>query len=227
MCLQFGENLNNNILELVNSKTYLVFDFDGVILDSVGIKTDAFASLYAPFGKDVVTRVIAHHEKNMGLSRFKKFRYYHRNFLDKHLSDPEIEALSNEFSDLVLDKILTAKEIKGVFAFIEDKINSGKLCVINSATPEDELISIINQRNFTEYFQLILGSPLTKFENLEKIKAQFKCEYSDMVFFGDAVSDFEAAHKAGVDFVGLGINGGILGGNKYRCSLISDFDEIC
>lgn len=219
--------MNNNILELVNSKKYLVFDFDGVILDSVGIKTDAFASLYATFGTDVVSKVVAHHEKNMGLSRFKKFRYYHRNFLDKHLSNVEIEALNKEFSGLVLDKILAAKEIKGVFPFIENKISSGKLCFINSATPEDELISIINQRNFTKYFQLILGSPLTKFENLEKIKAQFKCKYSDMIFFGDAVSDFKAAHKAGVDFVGLGIKGGILGGSKYRCPLISDFDEIC
>lgn len=219
--------MKNNIVELVNSKKYLVFDFDGVILDSVGIKTDAFAALYATFGADVVTKVVAHHEKNGGVSRFKKFRHYHWKFLDKHLSNAEIEALNNEFSDLVLDKILTAKEIKGVFAFIEDKISSGKLCVINSATPEDELISIMNQRNFTKYFQSILGSPLTKLENLEKIKAQFKCEYSDMVFFGDAVSDFKAAHKAGVDFVGLGVKGGILGGSKYRCSLISDFDEIC
>ena len=51
--------------------------------------------------------------------------------------------------------------------------------------------------------------------------------FENMIFFGDAVSDFKAAHKAGVDFVGLGVKGGILGGSKYRCSLISDFDEIC
>ena len=219
--------MENNILELVNSKKYLVFDFDGVILDSVGIKTDAFAELYASFGKDIVTNVVAHHEKNGGVSRFKKSRYYHPEFLDQHLSNAEIEILSNKFSNLVLDKILSANEIKGFNTFIDGQISDGKVCIINSATPEDELIKIIKHRNLTKYFQSILGSPLTKFENLEKIKAQFKCEYSDMVFFGDAVSDFKAAHEAGVDFVGLGVEGGILGESKYRCSLISDFDEIC
>ena len=192
----------------------------------MGIKTDAFAALYAKFGTDVVNQVVAHHEQNGGVSRFKKFRHYHLEFLDQHLSNAKMEALNNEFSDLVFDKILTAKEINGVFAFIEDKISSGKLCVINSATPEDELILIMNQRSFTKYFHSILGSPLTKFENLEKIKARFKCEYSDMVFFGDAVADFEAATKAGVDFVGVGDEGSILSGGDYVCELISDFAEV-
>ena len=33
-------------LDLINSKKCIIFDFDGVIKDSVDVKTDAFAKLY-------------------------------------------------------------------------------------------------------------------------------------------------------------------------------------
>ena len=59
----------------------VIFDFDGVICESVGIKTDGFAMLYEPYGKDVVDKVIKHHLVNGGVSRFEKLRLYHKIFL--------------------------------------------------------------------------------------------------------------------------------------------------
>ena len=35
------------IQEIINQKSILVFDFDGVLADSVDIKADAFAELYS------------------------------------------------------------------------------------------------------------------------------------------------------------------------------------
>ena len=218
--------MKDKILRLVNSKSYLVFDFDGVILDSVGIKADAFASLYAEYGSDVVANVVSYHEKNGGMSRFEKFDYYHNKLLGCQISDSEIDILDIKFSKMVLDRILTAKEIKGAITFLERSVKDGKTCVINSATPEGELRSIVKQRRFAKYFDLVLGSPLTKVQNLSKIKSKINCEYSEMIFFGDAVSDFEAARLAGVDFVGVGEAGSILGRDKYECLLIPDFGEI-
>ena len=54
----------------------IVFDFDGVIAESVQVKTNAFAELYGPFGNDVVQKVISHHEANGGVSRYEKIKYY-------------------------------------------------------------------------------------------------------------------------------------------------------
>jgi phosphoglycolate phosphatase-like HAD superfamily hydrolase len=214
------------VRELVQVKKYIVFDFDGVILDTVKIKTQAFAQLYGAFGPAIVSKVVAHHEANGGLSRFRKFKYYHHEYLHRHLSNAEIDSMSNQFSDLVLGKILAAKEINGVFEFIESEITNGKTCAINSATPQAELMSIVRQRNLAKYFRLILGSPLTKAENLEKIREKFKCDFSDMIFFGDAVSDYEAARQTGIEFVGVGGQESILRNSNYDCTLISDFKDI-
>lgn len=218
--------MKDNVRKLVQVKKYIVFDFDGVILDTVKIKTQAFAQLYGAFGPAIVNKVVAHHEANGGLSRFRKFKYYHYEYLNRHLSNEEIDSMSNQFSDIVLGKILAAKEINGVFEFIESKITNGKACAINSATPQAELLSIVRQRNLAKYFRLILGSPLSKTENLEKIKEKFKCNFSDMIFFGDAVSDYEAARQTGIEFVGVGGQESILRNSNYDCTLISDFKDI-
>ena len=218
--------MKHNIRELVKVKKYIIFDFDGVILDTVGIKTQAFAQLYGAFGPAIVRKVVAHHEANGGLSRFRKFKYYHSEYMGQHLSNAEIDSMSNQFSDLVLGKVLDAKEINGVLEFIESEMANGKSCAINSATPQAEWMSIVKHRNLAKYCRLILGSPLTKAENLEKIRGEFKCEATDMIFFGDAVSDYEAARQTGIEFVGVGGQESILRNINYDCILISDFKDI-
>ena len=61
----------------------IIFDFDGVIAESVQVKSDAFAELYKPYGTEIVKKVVEHHEANGGMSRYEKIRFYHGSFLDK------------------------------------------------------------------------------------------------------------------------------------------------
>ena len=59
----------------------IIFDFDGVIAESVQVKTDAFMELYVLYGQDVVQKVTKHHEANGGMSRYEKIKYYHKTLL--------------------------------------------------------------------------------------------------------------------------------------------------
>ena len=72
---------NTLIFDLLKNKRLFAFDFDGVIVDSVNIKTEAFAEIYKPYGQKIVDRVINHHISNGGMSRFKKFKY-NKNYPD-------------------------------------------------------------------------------------------------------------------------------------------------
>ena len=58
------------------------FDFDGVILDSVDVKTKAFGKMFEAYGSDVQKEVVQYHLENCGVSRFEKFRYYYENILE-------------------------------------------------------------------------------------------------------------------------------------------------
>ena len=47
----------------------LIYDFDGVICDSVGLKTDAFVELYGAENESIQKLVREYHLANGGISR--------------------------------------------------------------------------------------------------------------------------------------------------------------
>ena len=96
----------------------IIYDFDGVICDSVDVKTKAFAQIYQQYGDEVVKKVINHHLENGGISRFKKFIHYHKEFLNLNLNERQLELLVNKFSDLVKLKVIESDYIKGAYNFI-------------------------------------------------------------------------------------------------------------
>ncbi len=53
----------------------IFFDFDGVIADSLDVKTNAFYRMYEPYGKDIAESVAKHHIANGGMSRFENSAY--------------------------------------------------------------------------------------------------------------------------------------------------------
>jgi len=111
-------------------------------------------------------------------------------------------ALSELFSNIVASRVILAQEINGAASFLSKYCKGNKKCIINSATPQKEIVEIVKQRSMSGYFSAVYGSPSTKVENLYKVLSAH--DVSKTVFFGDAKSDIEAAIKVGVNFVGVG-----------------------
>tara|TARA_Y100001970_G_scaffold143769_2_gene176660 strand:+ start:500 stop:1186 length:687 start_codon:yes stop_codon:yes gene_type:complete len=192
------------IVKILDTKSTFVFDFDGVLADSVNIKTLAFYELYKEYGESISSKVVEHHQANGGMSRFDKFKYYHGNFLNKDLRESDIEELSTKFSSLVKESVIKSPEIRGAEEFLKKNYLNEKLFFINSATPESEIKEIIKCRNMDHYFTQVFGSPKSKLDNLRAILSRYNIDITQIVFFGDALSDFDAANKLGCMFVGIG-----------------------
>ena len=192
------------IKQQVEQSKVLIFDFDGVIADSVEVKTVAFASMYEPYGMDVVDKVIDHHKNNGGMSRFEKFQYYHRTLLNIEVSQEIIDNLSTQFSKLVFNEVVSSSEIDSVTEFIEKYGVDERICVINSATPQIEIEKIIQARGMSKFFSSIFGSPSSKLDNISIILNKYSCRNEDVVFFGDSEADLMAAIQAKINFVGIG-----------------------
>ena len=215
---------NTLILDLLKNKKLFAFDFDGVIVDSVNIKTEAFAEIYKPYGQKIVDRVINHHINNGGMSRFSKFKYYHNNYLSENIDESEIESMSSKFSNIVVAKVISSQWIIGIIEFL-NKLKLKKIdCVIISATPKKELIQIVKARGIEKYFSLILGSPESKSSNLKHALDIRGVAKEDTIFFGDAMADWEASDKIGVQFVGVGDSiKNLLGEKKEDSYFIQNF----
>jgi beta-phosphoglucomutase-like phosphatase (HAD superfamily) len=190
-----------SLKSLINSKSIFIFDFDGVLVDSVEVKTEAFAALYEEYGTIVVDKVIQHHRLNGGMSRYEKFKHYHQNFFREKITKDQINILDKKFSNLVVNKVVNSPEIDGVTGFL-NKLHGNKKCFVNSATPTAEIKKIVQLREWGGYFTKIYGSPNSKIKNLNNILYYEKNKsIDDCVFFGDAESDFNAATYLGMDFV--------------------------
>ena len=74
----------------------IIFDFDGVLRVG-GCEDECFCMLYAEHGPDVVKRVVAYHQEHGGISRFQKFRHFHREFLGVELTSKAETDLGRRF----------------------------------------------------------------------------------------------------------------------------------
>lgn len=175
------------------------FDFDGVLAESVNIKTEAFRQMYLPFGKDIAFKVVKHHLENSGMSRFEKFKIY-QDWLGLESDAFKINELSSRFSDLVFNGVIDAPEVKGTNTFLE-KYFKKYSCLIISGTPTEEIKEIIVKRKMKKYFWGIYGSPEKKYVLTEYVIKKMNLTKSETVFVGDATTDHDAAIKSGIKFI--------------------------
>jgi phosphoglycolate phosphatase-like HAD superfamily hydrolase len=177
-----------------------IFDFDGVILDSVGIKTDAFVEMYAEYGESVQEKVKQHHLSNGGISRFEKFRLYHKDYCGISLNEVEILELADRFSRLVLENVLKAPFLHNSLEFLIKNHKKEIPQFIVTGTPQNEIEAICQERNLSKYFEGIYGSPESKTVLLDRLKLQHGFSSEELCFFGDSINDYEAAKNHKIDF---------------------------
>jgi HAD superfamily hydrolase (TIGR01549 family) len=179
----------------------LVFDFDGVLVESTDIKTMAFAALYEQHGQEIVEQVTSYHAKHAGISRFKKFKYFQENFLGVSYTEAEGNFLSNQFSKLVVDAVVDSSYVTGAKEFLEAHKNTIPM-FIASGTPNDELHEIVKRRDMLKYFVSVFGAPSTKGEIIKKLLQEHAFIPMRVLMVGDALSDFDGARESGVGFIG-------------------------
>lgn len=179
----------------------VLFDFDGVLVESADIKIAAFRALYAPHGPDIIDRVIGHHIAHGGVSRRQKIRLYHREFLGLTLTPDELEALCRKFSALVEDAVVAARAVAGAETLVAAAAETMPLFIV-SGTPQAELERIVTRRGLGGHFTEVHGSPPEKEPIIRGILDRHGLAAARTLFVGDSMTDHTAAGATGLAFVG-------------------------
>lgn len=179
----------------------IIFDFDGVILESASIKTDAFAEMVKAYPSEIGTKFVEFHLAHMGISRKVKFQYLIENLLGESCTEGKLDALGQKFSEIVHSKILAAPFVPGAREFLESSYKK-LVFYIASGTPQEEMRQIAAERGIEKYFKAIYGSPATKEEIAARIMQTQRYGKEEVLFVGDADTDFFAAKVLGIHFVG-------------------------
>lgn len=177
----------------------VVFDFDGVILESGNIKTEAFLELFVDWPEHQEA-VLAFHLANLGVSRYVKFRYVVEELWGRPYTPQDERELSAAFEGLVLNKVLRCPFVPGAAETLAAL--PGRLpAFVASGTPQAELDFIVNQRDLRGSFQEVWGTPCTKPEILRDIVARYGWQPDEVLMVGDGLSDYQAAQAVGTRFL--------------------------
>ncbi|MFW8567313.1 HAD family hydrolase [Orrella sp. 11846] len=182
--------------------TTLVFDCDGVVLDSNKVKTDAFYQAALPYGQAAAQAMVEYHVANGGVSRYKKFAYFLEQIAPVHAEQfPDLEALLQAYAGYVREGLSSCEVAPGLEALREQTPSARWLIV--SGGDQTELRDVFAQRGIAEWFDGgIFGSPDTKDEILARELASGTIQ-QPALFLGDSKYDYQAANAVGLDFVFL------------------------
>ena len=181
----------------------VVFDCDGVLIESNAVKTLAFGQTVVEFGQKAMDQLMDYHREHGGISRFKKFEWFYRELVKAPLSDEMMDTLCDRFTQLCIDAVLDAPMVAGAKESLD--LLSGRLPMfVASGTPEKELQDILIQRRLTPYFKGIHGTPPEKQYLLERIISENRLDASKVLMVGDAVTDLKAAQYCNALFYGRG-----------------------
>ena len=175
-----------------------IFDFDGVIKESVKVKSEAFVQLYASEGNEFQQRVEEYHMANGGISRYVKFKVWNE-WLGRSTSEEALEELAKNFAQLVIDKVVASSYVNGAIEAMEVAYDKA-LSFIATGTPDDEIDMILSKLGIDKFFSEVHGSSRRKTTIVIDILERFHLNPSDVLFIGDAQTDYEAALETGLDF---------------------------
>ena len=176
----------------------VIFDFDGVIKDSVHVKKDAFVALYHKESVEFQDRVAQYHLAHGGVSRYEKFRVWN-GWLGRPNDSVTLDEMASEFAQIVVNKVVESHYVPGILECFKSKGDSTKY-FIATGTPDDEINDILNRLELTSVFTDVFGSSQSKVEIVRKILDSHGFSTDEVLFIGDAMTDYSAATHHGVDF---------------------------
>jgi phosphoglycolate phosphatase-like HAD superfamily hydrolase len=187
-------------LDLKPYKT-LVFDCDGVVLDSNQLKTEAYYRVAVGYGAnhEQAQALVDYHVRLGGISRFIKFRYFLDEIMHRPVTDEAMNVLLESFAEEIHRGLLTCEMAPGLIELRE--LTPDARWMLVSGGDQMELRALFAERGIDELFDAgIYGSPDNKDVILEREVANGNLA-KPAVFFGDSRYDHEASTRAGLDFV--------------------------
>ena len=180
----------------------ILFDFDGVIIDSMPVREYGFRKIFQNFDTNLVDKLIDYHELNGGLSRFIKIKYFYEKLLNKNIDEELILEYANSFSKIMKNELINKKYlINQTVEFIINHTQNYNLHIV-SGSEQNELRYLCKELDLSQYFDSIHGSPTHKNILVKELLKKLNYNIQETILIGDSINDYEAATVNNINFYG-------------------------
>ena len=170
-----------NIYNLcIKNYSNIIFDCDGVILDSIKIKENNISKVGSNYlHGEILESFLTFFNDNPGLPREIK--------IDRFIDDGKIKSkLLHDYKKMNLDALKNANLSDGLLHFLNDELHRNIPKFIVSGGDQSELLEVMKYKGLSKYFTKILGGPKSKYENINTLNIN-----GNTLYFGDSKIDYE------------------------------------
>lgn len=190
---------SSSLSKVIKDYELVFWDFDGVIKDSVDVKTSAFISLFPDAPDSILKKISQHHLRNGGMSRFEKIPLY-LEWSGLNSDEATVAHYCKIFSEKVCQAVIDSKWVPGVFEYLTCNYMHQKFVLI-TGTPIDEIEFILAELKIRNYFFEVHGAPKKKSVAIREILEQCQISSMETISIGDSLEDFKAAKENNVPFI--------------------------
>ncbi len=183
----------------LKEKQVVFWDFDGVIKDSVMVKSVGYEQLFMSYGESVVEKVRQHHKTHGGVSRYNKIPLY-LSWAGEPITADQVQNFCSQFSGLVKQAVIDAPWVPGVREYLQAN-HTRQYFVLMTATPQEEIEQILQALDITHYFREIHGAPTEKTTVVHDVLEHLHCLSEQALVVGDSDTDISAAEENNVVFL--------------------------
>lgn len=185
---------------MLNSFNTILWDFDGVILDSMAVRDWGFKEIFKEFSKENIDALLKYHRDNGGLSRYVKIRYFYEDILNEQISDEKVLEYAQHFSTLMKQELTDPKNlILDSVNFIKKNYTKYNFHIV-SGSDQNELKYLCKMLGISSFFKTIYGSPTPKNKLVQNVLNENSYKIEDCCLIGDSYNDADAASNNLIKF---------------------------
>lgn len=187
----------------------IIFDFDGVIVDSNHLKRDSYYTIFSQIkdSKELIDEAIKENPRKTryGIVEDILKKLAKKNKISFQSLKDETEKYVLMYGETTERKTIEAEEIRGAEISLAGLCESYPLLII-SATIQESIDRITKARNLGRYFKGIYGADNDSFNKIKTLKraaGENGFNPRKSVFVGDGEADYECAKHYGMHFVAV------------------------
>lgn len=187
----------------------IIFDFDGVIVDSNPIKKDTYFITFSQVkgSRKIIEEAIIENPRKTRygvieaiLKKLKK-----RGLIQFNNLKDKRDNYVTMYGEITERETIKAEEIKGVERQLSNLSKKYSLFVLTS-TIQKSIDKVVNGRGLKKYFKGVYGADSgtqNKPRILKRIIKEHNFDPKEAVFVGDSEADYECAKYFGMTFIGI------------------------
>jgi phosphoglycolate phosphatase len=202
-----------------SSPLWVYLDFDGVIMDSMTLKLDAYCHALAEFGF-ARGKVREQQLLYAGLSRSRALPLMYEALSGgKEITPEEKARMLARFAEEDVRLRPRMRLLPGVPEFLEEARRRDVPLAVVTGTPQEVIDATMDHFGIRHWFREVHGWPPLKAEHLAGLLARHGLNPGEALYVGDAVQDINAAEAVGIPFIAVDHGDGVFHGRKPMATL--------